>query len=542
MIERIIVQYSLKLVDNEGIFDMVGKINTLNTLFKEALNKHSEKTALVIEGQSFSYKELKTHSNRVAHALLRNGVTPNTRVALMMDNCFEYVVSDLGIILAGATKVPLNNLLGENEIEYILNDSNAEIVIVGESFVDRFQNIRSNLPNIRIVVAVSNQNDLSDSISWGNFQASEPETDVEVQVNQNDLAFIIYTGGTTGMPKGVVHDQGNVFRNLHAHLIEMEILQDEKILLMSPLPHSAGIVLQAGLLKGAEHWIEKGFDPQLVIDRIHDNKITFTFMVPTMIYRVLDQIKDNRYDLTSLRTIIYGAAPISDERLKQGLAIFGQVFTQLYGQSEAPNLITVLRKDDHRTEPQYRKRLRSCGKPVMTSLVKVIDEMGNEVPRGTEGEIVTNTPYNMIRYHGKPDVTEETLRDGWLHTGDIGMIDEDGYLYLLDRKKDMIISGGMNVYSTEIENLLQKHPGVLMVSVIGVPHPDWGEAVMAIIVPNKENPPTEDAIRDFCQQLSKYKRPKEIKFVESLPLTPYGKIDKKALRKNYWELQGRAIN
>lgn len=523
---------------------MEGKLNTLNKLYNHALTKYGNRTALIFEGKKLSYQNLKKASNRVAHALLRHGVQANTRVALMMENCLEFVISDMGLVQAGGAKVPLNSMLGEKEIEYILNDSGAEIVIMGESFFGKFQNIESNVRNVKLVVGLSTSELLPNNwMSWDEFQGNELETDVAVHSSPTDIAGIFYTGGTTGVPKGVVHDQRNVIQNTFAHIMELEIHHDEKILITSPLPHSAGMVVLAGLLKGAEHWVEKGFHPQIVLNRIHENRITFTFMVPTMIYRVMDEIKDQEYNFSSLRTIMYGAAPITAERLKQGLNIFGRVFIQIYGQTEAPNLITTLRKDDHRMDDNlYQRRLRSCGQPVMSSLVKIVDDNGNEVPHGTEGEILASTPYNMKFYHHKPDATEETIVQGWVHTGDVGMLDEDGYLYLLDRKKDMIISGGMNVYTTEVENLIGKHPGVQLAAVIGVPHDDWGEAVMAVIIPSKENPPTVESIHELCQQLSSYKRPKEIKFVENIPLTPYGKIDKKALKSRYWAAKDRGIN
>jgi fatty-acyl-CoA synthase len=517
---------------------------TLSTLFRNALQKYEEKTALRFAGQSLTYGELMKSANRVAHALIRRGVKPNARVALVMSNCLEYVISDMGIIQAGGTKVPLNDMLGEKEIGYILKDSGAEIAIVGSNFFPVIEKLRPELPNLHTIVGISSHDFCPEGfISWEEFQAEESEEDVYVHIQPEDMALIAYTGGTTGLPKGVVHSQENLVINLYSHMIELGMQDDEKILLMSPLPHSAGFVLQTGLLKGAEHWIEKRFDPQLVLDRIDRDKITFTFMVPTMIYRVMDQIQGRSYDFSSLRTILYGAAPITVERLKQGLEIFGSVFIQLFGQTEAPNFITRLRKEDHRLDLPYAKRLRSCGQPVIMSQVKIVDENSKEVPRGQVGEIITRTPYNMIGYYKQPEKTVETIKNGWLHTGDIGMMDEEGYVYLLDRKKDMIISGGMNVYTTEVENAIQKHPGVSQVAVIGVPHPDWGEAVMAIIVPKEDQSLTEESIRELCaKELSKYKRPKEIRFVDALPLTPYGKIDKKALRKPYWDLASRNIN
>jgi fatty-acyl-CoA synthase len=516
---------------------------TLNQLFYNSLKHNGDKPAVRFQDQELTYNQLLKAGNRVARALRKHGVGPNVPVALMMSNCLEFVVSDMGLNLAGGTKIPLNDMLGEKEIKYILQDSGAKVAFVGPNFIDIVSRIKEELPQLESIVAVLGDDQCPEGmISWSAFQAAESEEDVRVEVFPQDRALIAYTGGTTGLPKGVVHSQENIVINLFSHAIELELRENEKILLMSPLPHSAGMLLHAGILKGALHFIEKGFDPQLVLDRIEQDKVTVTFMVPTMIYRVMDQMENRKYDFLSLQTILYGAAPITESRLKQGLEIFGPVFTQLYGQTEAPNFISRLKKSDHILSGDKAKRLRSCGQPVAMSQVRIVDENGNEVPALVEGEITAKTPYNMIGYHNQPEKTEETIKGGWLHTGDVGMKDEDGYIYLFDRKKDMIISGGMNVYTTEVENVIQRHPDTAQVAVIGVPHPDWGEAVMAVIVPKLNTTPTAESVLELCrQELSKYKRPKEIRFVEALPLTPYGKIDKKELRKPFWEGIGRNI-
>ena len=516
---------------------------TLNHLFYNALKHHGENPALRFQDQELTYKQLLQAGNRVAHALRKSGVEPNTPVALLMSNCLEFIISDMGLNLAGGTKIPLNDMLGEKEIKYILQDSEAKVAIVGANFLKIISKIKEDLPKLETIIAVIDDEVCPQGIiSWNSFQANEPDHDFHVKVYPEDRALIAYTGGTTGLPKGVVHSQENIAVNLFSHTIEMELGGAERILLMSPLPHSAGMVMQAGILKGALHFIEKGFDPQLVLNRVEQDKITFTFMVPTMIYRVMDQMEERDYDFSSLQTILYGAAPITESRLKQGLQLFGPVFTQLYGQTEAPNFICRLKKSDHLLTGDKTKRLRSCGQPALMSQVKIVDENGTEVPVGVEGEIVAKTPYNMIEYHMQSEKTAETLKNGWLHTGDVGMKDEDGYIYLFDRKKDMIISGGMNVYTSEVENVIQRHPAVAQVAVIGVPHPDWGEAVMAVIVPKPDMNQNEASILELCnQELSKYKRPKEIRFVAALPLTPYGKIDKKELRRPFWEGVGRNI-
>jgi fatty-acyl-CoA synthase len=516
----------------------------LKDIYKNVFYKNKNKYALVYGEQALTYEELIKAANRVANGLKRRGVMANTRVALLMSNCIEYVISDMGIIQAGAAKVPLNDMLGEKEITHILKNSNAKVLIVDRPFFSMIEKVKNNLPELETIVAVGRNEDFPRGfISWEEFQGYESDEDVEESGSQQDIAVIMYTGGTTGLPKGVVHTKESITINLLSHILELCLDDDEKILLSTPLPHSAGFVLSAGLAKGATHFIEHKFEPKQVLNHLENNHITLTFMVPTMIYRVIDYINDRRPDFSHLRTILYGAAPITVERLKQGLEIFGPVFTQLFGQSEAPNFITRLRKEDHSLETANERRLRSCGQPVLMAQVKIVDEHGREVPRGTEGEIIANTPYNMSCYHNEIDKTAETLKDEWLYTGDVGMMDEDGYVYLLDRKKDMIISGGLNVYTSEVENVIQQHPDVSQVAVIGIPHSDWGEAVTAFVVPNSSVSVREEEILQFCEKhLSKYKRPKNIILIDTIPLTPYGKIDKKALRKPYWENAGRNIN
>jgi fatty-acyl-CoA synthase len=315
-----------------------------------------------------------------------------------------------------------------------------------------------------------------------------------------------------------------------AHVVEMGLLDDERMLIVSPLPHATGFLAQAGMLKGATLYVESKFDVEMVLDRVATDRITFVFMVPTMIYRVLDAAAG--HDLSSLRTILYGAAPITIERLRQGLDMLGPVFMQLYGQSEAPDFLTRLRREDH--DLSRPERLLSCGQQTTLMQVAIVDEDDNFLPAGEVGEVVGSGPYVMKGYHNMPEKSADVLRNGWLHTGDIGRIDEDGYLYLLDRKNDMIISGGMNVYSSEVENVIQACVGVGSVAVVGIPDADWGERVVAFVVPAvSQSPVIEDIVAACRVELAAYKRPKQLHMVEELPLTAYGKVDKKLLRQRY---------
>jgi fatty-acyl-CoA synthase len=517
-------------------------ILTLNDFFNNLFQNHGDRLAVHFQNQSFTYRELHKQANRVAHGLIKCGVKNNTRVALLLSNTPEYLISELGIFFAGGTKVPLNNMLGENEILYILNDSDAEVLIVEEQFFSIIKNIQKELPKMKTIVGVGRKEHLpSPFISWESFQANEPEAMLTVSTCPTDLSLILYTGGTTGKPKGVMHNhQGTVLTSL-SMAIETTMQEDEKILLTTPLPHAAGLYLYAGMVKGAQIYIESKFDPENVLEHIEKNKITFLSTVPTTLYRLFDFMEDKKFDVSSIRTIQYGTAPIAADRLRQGLEMFGQVFLQIYGLTETQSAATWLKKADHRTDEEYQKILQSCGKSTIMSRIKIVDEQGNEVCRGEEGEIIVKALTNLIGYHKLPEKTVETIKDGWLHTGDVGVMDEKGYVYLLDRKKDMIISGGMNVYSSEVENVIQKHPDVRQVAVIGIPDKDWGEAVTAFIIP-KKTPINAENIMQYCKNnLSKYKVPKAINIVEVLPLTHYGKVDKKALRAPYWEIASRKI-
>lgn len=511
---------------------MADEFLTLKTLYDGALTKFSDRIAVQAQGKSVTYATLRTNSYRIANSLIRQGVRPNVRVGLLMSNQVEYVMADQGVIQAGAAKVPLNDMLGEKEITYILGDSGAKVLIVGPNFFEVIARNRHQLPELETIVGIAARNECpQDFVPWEDFVANGEESRPDVDVGPSDLALILYTGGTTGLPKGVMHTQRNISLNMLSHVIELNLQDDECLLLSSPLPHSAGFLLLAGLLKGASHYVERKFDPEMVVRRIVQDRVTITFMVPTMIYRVLDWVGAQSFDFGSLRSIVYGAAPITVDRLRQGLEVFGSVFTQLYGQSEAPNYITRLRREDHRVDGKHSDRLLSCGQPVAMARVRIVDDRGESVPIGETGEIIAQTPYNMLGYHGLNEKTAETLVDGWLHTGDLGRQDEDGYVYLLDRKKDMIISGGMNVYTTEVENAVQSCQGVSAVAVVGLPDADWGEAVSAFVVPEKGVRLGEEDVVNHCRGLlSKYKVPKRIHFVDALPATAYGKVDKKALR------------
>ncbi|MFT4883723.1 MAG: fatty-acyl-CoA synthase [Natronomonas sp.] len=518
---------------------------TLKDAFETSLRKYADRTAVEAGDRSLTYRELDRRANAVAHGLAEHGVGVGDRVALVMSNRLEYVIADMAIIKAGAAKLPLNDMLTPDEFEYMLDDSGAGTVICGPNFTETIASIRDELPTIDTVVGIED----ASPEGFVAFEALDGErTDPPAQSpSADDVAGHYYTGGTTGKPKGVLHEHDGITTNVYAHIVELGITGDDTLLLMTPLPHSAGMFLWSALLTGATSVIRPGFEPETALELIEQHGVTWTFMVPTMIYRLLDHPDLESAETSSVESLVYGAAPMTPARLREGLDEFGPVFLQFYGQTEVPNLITTFGKEEHRraVETGRDELLSSAGYPCLMADVRIVDpetsDPADQLATGESGEILATAPYTMAEYYERPEATAETVVDGWVRTGDIGRRDEDGYVYLLDRASDLIISGGMNVYSTEVEEALDEHEGVQEVAVIGIPDDEWGEAVTAIVVP-RDADLTEAELLSFADtELADYKKPKSVEFRESIPKTPYGKMDKKALREPYWEDEERDI-
>jgi fatty-acyl-CoA synthase len=484
-------------------------------LLLASLRRHGNRTAITVAGQSWTYAEIDELSDRLAGFLAEQGVGPGIPVAVHLRNSCEYVITEFAILKLAAIRVPLNEQMGVPELRYCLDHSGAQVLIT-DFERPRAPGLQSE-PVTVFVGAPSQAPMAARQFHWTDAMAAQLPFEWQIAM-PDDTAIIAYTGGTTGRPKGVRHTYGRMAWNLFSHINCLDIRSEEVMLLTTPLPHSSGYHMVAGLLQGCHVVIEKRFDPQRFFDLCRDANVTWTMMVPTMLYRLLDHPAAGSEDHRSLRTIVYGAAPINRERLEEGLAKFGKVFLQIYGQTECPNLISTLSKDDH-TDPAL---LASCGRAVpLVELRLRPDESG-------AGEVEVRSPYLLTEYLGDPTATEEALHDGWLRTGDLGRL-ERGYLFLVDRAKDMIISGGMNVYSTEVEGVLREHPGVREAAVVGIPHPDWGEAVTALVITDVGT--VAEDIRQFAKaRLSAYKVPKTVHIVSDLPLTPYGKIDKRRIR------------
>lgn len=488
--------------------------------------------------ETLTYKELLEKTNLVSSYLLGLGVKRGTHVASIIPNSLESVIFGLAIQQCGATLVPLGEKLGTREVDFILKESTPKVVIsatqvhvatILEYFEERDSEVHIiGLPGFCV--------DYPDKFEL--FQWPEEHHDLCLpEAMPEDLALLSYTGGTTGTPKGVMHTQEGLGAGLISAAIEDPLDDRDRLLLSTPIVHSAGSLLWRALISGVHVHVMRSFDAEKFIHAIKEYRITTTFLVPTMLYRLLEQTKRMDYDVSSMRNIFYGASPISPARLKEAFEVFGPIIRQQYGMTECNIVISRLSKSAHvwayHNNPDV---LKSCGKPCLLTEVRLVDEKGKDVKPCELGEIVIKSPAMMVGYYQRPELTAETIRDGWLYSGDIGMWDENGYLYILDRKKDMIISGGMNVYSSEVERVVNQHPAVALSACIGVPHPDWGEAVCVVITKRDGFNCTEDEIISFCKEkTSKYMVPKFIYFQDTLPLTSIGKVDKKELKKKYSE-------
>jgi fatty-acyl-CoA synthase len=517
--------------------------DTMRELFDHAIAANRERIAVEYGDDRYRYDEIGRWSTAVAHQLRALGVGPGDAVAMYLRNRPEFLVTDVAVNRIGAIKAPVNYMLARDSVEYILGAAAPKVLVVDPTLVAAAEEaLAGSAARPAILVVPAPGADVPEGAAWlagPPSEEPEPLDYAALPVQPDSPNALYFTGGTTGKPKGVLHTQASTASLHYAQLLEAEIAQSERMLLMTPMAHAAGLFAQAGFVRGATLVIRDGFDAEDTVDLLVTRGITWTFLVPTMIYRILDILEASGgvRDL-ALRTIVYGAAPISSRRLEQALAVFGSVFVQLYGQTESPNWGTRLTKLDH--DPARPELLGSCGRASIMVDVKVVGEDGVEALEGETGEICLRSPYLLREYLHDETATAEKFLDGFIRTGDLGFM-QDGYLYLRDRKNDMVISGGMNVYSKEVEDALGRHPGVKQVAVIGVPHEDWGEAVHAIVVRGDAAVDEAELLAFAKQHLSAYARPKTIEFVDALPETAFGKVDKKILRAPYWADQSRSI-
>ncbi len=520
---------------------------TIGELYDRCVDFYGPETAITYKEESYTYEEMGQKAACLVSALQSLGLKKGETVSFLMANCPEYVFCEIAVAKSGCVRVPLAVLLSTSDHIYMMNQAESSTLIYHESMSPRVKDMIPHLKTVRHFICVG-QDHASVVEGHHHFQSlidSSSPSYREVEIDPEDLVGIYYTGGTTGKPKGVmVSHRGWVYTVL-MEMLELGLGWDEVFAYPTPLTHAGGCLMLPVLLRKGRVVIIDHFDPRLLLETMEKERVTATFLVPTMIYVLLDSQYLKEYDLRSLRNIIYGASAIAPDRLKQALDTFGPVMTQLFGQTEAPMMMSVLSREEHIVEDPEREKeiLSSAGRPTFHTRVKLLDDEGNEVERGNAGEVAVRCANMMNGYFKNPEATSETIRDGWLHTGDIAKQDEEGFLYIVDRKKDMIVSGGFNIYPREIEDVLFEHPAVKGAAVVGVPHEKWGEEVKAIVILHKEKAATEEELIRFVKERKgRLVAPKTVEFWDEIPLTNLGKLDKKAIKARFWDKQDRMVS
>ncbi|MDM7489440.1 AMP-binding protein [Rhodococcus sp. GXMU-t2271] len=496
-----------------------------------ALERSADKPALYLGDVVLTGGEMRDEISRFGQALASVGVGQGSSVAMLSKNRPEVLISMGATMVAGCRNSALNPMGSLSDHLYIVGDAAIETLIFDPNhFEERAAELKAQVPTLKNVFSLGPSRVGTDILALA--AQFTPQRLVAAPVAAEDTSSVVYTGGTTGKPKGVMGSFRSGATLTQIQMAEWEWPHEPRFLICTPLSHAGAAFFVPTLLRGGSLYVLPYFEPGLVLETIEKHRINATMLVPTMIYLLLDHPDFDIRDLSSLETLFYGASAMSPARLREGIERLGPVFFQFYGQSECGMTISVLRKEDHLADDP--ERLATCGRPVPWLDVRLLDDDLNEVPRGELGEICVRGPLVMKGYLNKPAETAEALRGGWLHTGDVARADKNGFLTIVDRKKDMIVTGGFNVFPREIEDVISSHPAVASVAVVGVPDAKWGEAVKAcVVLRENQSVPAEELIEKVRAAKGSVHAPKSVDFLDALPLTPLGKLDKKTLRASY---------
>jgi len=492
-----------------------------------------------------TYREALAQANGLANACVAAGLQIGDRVAVLGKNSIEYALLYYGASKAGVVPVPLNYRLSPPEWCYIIHDAQARLLLATSEYVTAVEEIRRELETVERFVAI----DASGALGWEEYRHWVPAQPTQLpdrHISADTVLYQMYTSGTTGHPKGAVLTQGAVSANIAQLGMVFRVEPGERCLIVAPLYHAAAAVTALFCVaQGGSLYIQQDFIPTEVVWALSEERIAYATLVPAMIQACLVAVPDvaeRRYP--HVRRIGYGASPIAEHTLRRAVEVFKCEFVQAYGMTETTAVLTCLLPADHqRALTEKPELLLSAGRPIVGTELRVVDANDRPLPNGTIGEIIARGPQLMRGYWHRPEDTAEALRGGWMHTGDAGMLDEEGYVYIQDRVKDMLVSGGENIYPRVVEEVLFQYPAIADVAVIGVPDPQWGEAVKAIVVLRQGATATEQEIIDFCRgKLGGFERPRSVDIVEALPRNPTGKVLKRVLREPYWVGQQRRVS
>jgi len=508
-----------------------------DVIYRNAL-LHAEEEAFVCGRQRISFSQFNARVNRLIRSLQRSGVRKGEVIGILSWNCLEYTDFYGAAMKGGFIASPFNPRLHPEELEYLINYSETNTLFVGPELFETVERLRPRLSGVKEYIALEGSAtgmvSYQETLSGG--EAGEPDSDLG---KENPL-IILYTSGTTGLPRGALYTHAQKLDNTRIKALEMGTKPGDRHLMALPFFHIGGDShVWPFFLTGGCNVIlpNRSFDPLAVLQAIQEEKVTDMQIVPTQLSALLSHPDLKKYELSSLSRIYYAASPMPVELLRRGLEVFGPIFAQGYGQTESGPQICTLPKEAHQVldkPAEEQKVLASCGQPSLGVHVRVVNKERQDVGPGVVGEIIAQSDSIMREYWKKPKETAETIVDGWLYTGDLAYFDEKGFIYIVDRKKDMIVSGGENVYSREVEDVLYKHPAVAEAAVIGVPDPRWVERVHAVITLKSGMQVTEKEMIAFCKEhIASYKAPKSVEFVDSLPKNPQGKILKRTIRSKF---------
>jgi acyl-CoA synthetase (AMP-forming)/AMP-acid ligase II len=520
---------------------------TLPEVFDRVCLYYADRTAIRDGDRAISYRQMQQWANRVANGLGTLGVAPGERVGLLLPNGLEFIPTQHGIWKAGAVLVQMPTRSSAATHRANLEQTAATTLIYHAQFDDVARELMAGLPNLKTVIrlsaAATPHAGPPQPVDYLTHFGGQPDTPPDVTVGEHDEAYVLFTSGSTGEPKGVVNSHFTwAHYSITAGLEIADTRPGEVFAHGAPLTHFTQIFVMPTFLRGGTNVMLPGLDTGELLAAIERHRVTATAVVPTIVYLLLDHPRRSAADLSSLKTMIYAGSPIAPERLREALAAFGPVFVQTYAGTE-PGYVSCLRKEDHKAGTDTDlKRLASAGRPLPYVKVSIQDSRDRPLPVGEIGEICSRQLGQMLGYVDAAR-TAEALRDGWVHTGDVGYLDEHGFLYIVDRKRDMVVSGGFNVFPRQVEDVLLGHPAVAQAAVIGVPHPKWGEAVHAVVVLRAgAQASSDELIAAVKQELGSVSAPKTIAFAGELPVNPAGKLDKKALRAPFWAHRERQVS
>lgn len=515
----------------------------LGDLLRSMARRNPNGLGVVFEGKSFSWKEVNERVNRFGNAVLSLGLGKGDKVAILAQNSHRYAETYFALAKTGLVAVPINWQSAAPEAAYILNHSEAKAVVADHEYLPLLESISSQLPSVKHVIRLGEGK--ADGLDFENMLEKSPGSEPAVEVFPDDVRALGYTSGTTGMPKGCIITHRQMLASLANYLIEIPVPREHATLLPVPFYTGYGAFQCFGApYSRSTMIILRRFQPAQVFEAIERHRIAHMCIVPTMIIAMCNSPDIGKHDLSSLRLIGYGGSVIAPAVLKSAISVLKCSFCQVFGMLEAGGFVVFLTPEDHVLDGSdaKEKRLLSTGREAQYAEIRLVDDNGADVAPNEHGELIVRSDSSVSGYWKMPEKTAETIRDGWVYTGDVAYRDEDGYIFVADRKKEMIVSGGMNIYPAEIETVLYTHPAVAQAAVIGVPDERWGEAVKAIIELKQGAHATEEQIIDYCRErLASYKKPKSVDFVERLPISSSGKVAKRELRERFWQGRERRV-